>query len=176
MIKNFSCFYKKTYIIIDIIHHKMNIWLSKQANNLHMLTLLKPVVATVHNSNYKDLYIQPGEPFGLRNLCSTILILLNQDNTLGRLESREIDITDCTAEFWITRQNNGLYMITYNLPVIENVMGTEVKDVYITAGEPIGIRNISEKILMFSEHKGRIKRLESVYLKLSGLLGHATGQ
>lgn len=146
----------------------MKLWLTRQSNGLHMLTYYKPGISNVAFSKYDDAYVQPREPIGLRNLCNTILILLGVTQKLKKLETVEVDITEKEADFYVTRQANGLYMVTYFPPTINKVLGSEIRDVYIVPGEPIGIRNLSDKLLLFSNFKGRLKRLETAHVKISG--------
>jgi len=74
----------------------MKIWLTRQANGLYMLTHFKPTVETVFGSNKKDVYIIPGEPIGVRNLCDKILVVIENAQDIGKLkplESIQIELT-----------------------------------------------------------------------------------
>jgi hypothetical protein len=75
-------------------------------------------------------------------------------------------------KLWLTKQGNGLYMLTYFKPTIETVHGTEnKKEVYILPGEPIGIRNLCDRILLaisFPENAERLKSLQSIQVELTG--------
>ena len=72
-------------------------------------------------------------------------------------------------KLWLTRQQNGLYMLTHFKPTIKQIYGSNQEDVYIKAGEPIGIRNICNKILVlirYPKDVGLMKRLESIQIEL----------
>ena len=73
-------------------------------------------------------------------------------------------------KLWVTRQNNGLYMLTYFKPDTEIIFGSEKKDVYIVKGEPIGVRNLCNKIMVLidPENKMHLEKLQSVQVELSG--------
>lgn len=75
-------------------------------------------------------------------------------------------------KLWLTKQGNGLYMLTYFKPTIEVVFGTEnKKEVYILPGEPIGIRNLCDKILIainFPDNHEKLKTFESIQIELAG--------
>lgn len=70
---------------------------------------------------------------------------------------------------WLTRQGNGLYMLTKNRPIFEHVEGTDRMDVYITPGEPVGVRNICSLILGLVG-ASQMRRGESIEIELEGRL------
>lgn len=74
-------------------------------------------------------------------------------------------------KLWLTRQGNGLYMLTMFKPVIEQVYGSSTKDVYVIPGEPIGIRNLCHRILLvinFPIESKKLKIYESIQIELNG--------
>ena len=68
----------------------MKLWLTRQRNGMYMLTKYKPVITLVEGRGYEDVYVVPGEPIGIRNLCDAILVLLKTDKPLKRGESIEV--------------------------------------------------------------------------------------
>ncbi len=80
--------FKKTVFII-----KMKLWLSRQGNGLYMLTKLKPVKSKIMGTDKEDLYIQPTEPVGVRNLCAVMLKVVGIENELELLESVKIELS-----------------------------------------------------------------------------------
>lgn len=75
----------------------MNLWLSRQANGLYMLTHFKPILSKVLGRETEDLYIVPGEPVGERNHCDIILKLFNIA-PLKRLESIQVYLSGSKIE------------------------------------------------------------------------------
>jgi hypothetical protein len=71
----------------------MEVWLTRQHNGQYMLTKYKPIMAQVEGRDYKDAYVMPGEPIGVRNLCDAILKILNQPVQLKRGESVLIELS-----------------------------------------------------------------------------------
>ncbi len=71
----------------------MKLWLTKQSNGLYMLSLFKPTTNTIKGTHKEDVYIIPGEPIGVRNLCSEILKVLCIENELQIGESIRIELT-----------------------------------------------------------------------------------
>jgi len=69
---------------------------------------------------------------------------------------------------WLTRQHNGLYMLTKNKPIIIKVEGREYEDAYVAPGEPIGIRNFCDAILKLINLDKPLKRGQSIEILLSG--------
>lgn len=69
----------------------MKLWLSRQANGQYMLTALPPMTTEVGSLGYEDVYVVPGDPVGLRNLCPLMLKLIGEP-FLSRLESIEIEL------------------------------------------------------------------------------------
>lgn len=70
----------------------MKLYLSRQHNDLYMLTKLKPIKAKVLGTDHEDLYTAPGEPIGIRNLCEVILKLA-QVTSIQPLQSIKINLT-----------------------------------------------------------------------------------
>jgi hypothetical protein len=71
-------------------------------------------------------------------------------------------------ELYLTRQMNGLYMLTKYKPIICEVEGRGYKDAYVPCGDPIGIRNFCDTILKVVNLEGHLNRLESVQVFLTG--------
>ena len=70
----------------------MKIYLTRQHNGLYMLTKHKPILAKIEGTDIEDSYNVPGEPVGVRNLCSLILKVVNIEKPLKRGESILIDL------------------------------------------------------------------------------------
>jgi len=62
-------------------------------NGQYMLTYFKPIIADVEGRGYKDAYVSPGDPIGIRNFCDLILKVSNLEGKLNRLESVKIHLT-----------------------------------------------------------------------------------
>ena len=45
-------------------------------------------------------------------------------------------------KFWLSRQRDGNYMLTLFKPTASRVVGLDVRDLYMVAGEPMGIRHL----------------------------------
>lgn len=73
-------------------------------------------------------------------------------------------------ELWLTRQRNGMYMLTFNKPIIADVEGRGYKDAYVPPGDPVGIRNFCDLILKLIGTESRLNRLDSVKIELDGKL------
>lgn len=71
---------------------------------------------------------------------------------------------------WLTRQHNGLYMLTKLKPIFEVVQGREYLDAYVAPGEPIGMRNFCDAILSLIGLEKALKRGESIEIELTGKL------
>lgn len=71
-------------------------------------------------------------------------------------------------ELWLTRQMNGMYMLTYHKPIIAEVTGRGYMDAYVPPGDPVGIRNFCDLILKVSNLEGKLNRLESIKIHLTG--------
>lgn len=69
---------------------------------------------------------------------------------------------------WLTRQHNGLYMVTKYKPVFHKVDGRDFEDAYIVPGEPVGERNFCDLILKVVNLDMPLKRGESIEVELSG--------
>jgi hypothetical protein len=46
------------------------LWLTRQHDGSHMITLLRPRIRRVAGTDYDDAYIREGEPVGVRHLCA----------------------------------------------------------------------------------------------------------
>lgn len=73
-------------------------------------------------------------------------------------------------ELYLTRQHNGLYMLTKYPPIIQDIDGVGVKDAYIVPGEPIGLRNVCNLILKVCDIEKDFPRLETRKINLTGSL------
>lgn len=71
-------------------------------------------------------------------------------------------------QLWLTRQRNGMYMLTFNKPIIADVEGRGYRDAYVPPGDPIGIRNFCDMILKAVGLEGHLNYLESVRIHLEG--------
>lgn len=71
-------------------------------------------------------------------------------------------------ELYLTRQHNGLYMLTKNKPLYVTVEGRDFSDVYVSPGEPVGIRNFCDLILKLVGLDKPLKRGESIKIELKG--------
>lgn len=69
---------------------------------------------------------------------------------------------------WLTRQHNGLYMVTHFKPVFAKVEGRDFEDAYIVPGEPVGERNFCDLILKLVNLDTPLKRGECIEIELSG--------
>ena len=78
-------------------------------------------------------------------------------------------------KLWLSRQHNGLYMLTYYKPVLHKVEGRDFEDFYIQPGEPVGERNFCDLILKLVEMPP-LKRLESVSVIIEGRLNETEGE
>jgi hypothetical protein len=70
-------------------------------------------------------------------------------------------------KLFLTRQKNGLYMLTKYKPITRRVEGRDFSDAYVIPGEPIGVRNLCDAILNLIEDKPNLKRGESVLIDLN---------
>jgi hypothetical protein len=71
-------------------------------------------------------------------------------------------------ELWLTRQRNGMYMLTYNKPVIADVEGRGYQDAYAQPGDPVAVRNFCDLILKIVGLKGSLNCLDSIRINLEG--------
>ena len=71
----------------------MELYLTRQMNGQYMLTYYKPIIADVEGRGFKDAYVAPGDPIGIRNFCDLILKVVNLDGQLKRLESIKVFLT-----------------------------------------------------------------------------------
>jgi hypothetical protein len=73
----------------------MTLWLSRQYNGEYMLTAFEPTLEEVVGTGHKDLYILPGDPIGIRNLCNQILKVVNSP-AIKHLQSIQIELNGNT--------------------------------------------------------------------------------
>lgn len=59
---------------------------------MYMLTFNKPIIADVEGRGYRDAYVPPGDPIGIRNFCDMILKVVGLEGKLNRLESIRIKL------------------------------------------------------------------------------------
>lgn len=78
-------------------------------------------------------------------------------------------------ELWLSRQHNGLYMLTYLKPLLHQVEGRDFQDFYIQPGEPVGERNFCDLILKLVSLPP-LKKLESVRVIIEGRLNEVEGK
>lgn len=71
-------------------------------------------------------------------------------------------------ELWLTRQMNGMYMLTFNKPIIADVEGRGYMDAYVPYGDPVGVRNFCDMILKVVGVEGHLDRLQSIRIHLEG--------
>jgi hypothetical protein len=71
-------------------------------------------------------------------------------------------------ELWLTRQRNGLYMLTYTKPTIADVESRGYQDVYVAPGDPVGMRNFCDLILKIVGLTKPLNRLDSIKINLEG--------
>jgi len=71
-------------------------------------------------------------------------------------------------KLWLTRQRNGLYMLTVKEPIFTKVEGRDFEDAYIVPGEPVGMRNFCDLILVVLKIEKPLKRGEKVQVELYG--------
>jgi len=71
-------------------------------------------------------------------------------------------------KLWLTRQRNGLYMLTVKEPVFAKVDGRDFEDAYIVPGEPVGMRNFCDLILVLLKIEKPLKRGEKIQIELFG--------
>lgn len=71
-------------------------------------------------------------------------------------------------ELWLTRQRNGMYMLTHNKPVLTDVEGRNYEDAYVPYGDPVGMRNFCDLILKVIGSERKLDFLESIKIDLTG--------
>lgn len=71
-------------------------------------------------------------------------------------------------EMFLTRQRNGLYMLTKQKPIFAKVEGRDFEDAYFEPGEPIGIRNLCDLALMVFKLETPLKRGQTIKVLLQG--------
>jgi hypothetical protein len=69
---------------------------------------------------------------------------------------------------FLTRQHNGLYMVTKYKPVFAKVDGRDFEDAYIVPGEPVGERNFCDLILKLINIEVPLKRGDTIEIELNG--------
>lgn len=69
---------------------------------------------------------------------------------------------------FLTRQHNGLYMVTKYKPVFAKVEGRDFEDAYIVPGEPVGERNFCDLILKLVNLDTPLKRGDTIEIELNG--------
>jgi len=69
----------------------LKLWLSRLRSGRYLITQYKPILATIGDTDVKDLYIKSGEPVGIPSMCSGILKLVGS-KPLKRLESVKIEL------------------------------------------------------------------------------------
>lgn len=72
-------------------------------------------------------------------------------------------------KLYLTRQLNGLYMLTALKPTFADILGSDGKvDAYIQPGEPIGIRNLCDRILLVAGITTPLQRCTTILIELTG--------
>jgi hypothetical protein len=71
-------------------------------------------------------------------------------------------------ELYLTRQHNGLYMLTKNKPIFAMVGDRGFEDAYVAPGEPIGMRNFCDLILPLVGLTKPLIRGECIKIELNG--------
>ena len=71
-------------------------------------------------------------------------------------------------KLWLTRQHNGLYMLTVKEPIFAKVEGRDFEDAYIVPGEPVGMRNFCDLILKVLNIEKPLRRGEKIQVELFG--------
>jgi hypothetical protein len=71
-------------------------------------------------------------------------------------------------KLWLTRQHNGLYMLTAMKPIFAKVEGRDFEDAYVAPGEPVGMRNFCDLILKLVKLEQPLKRGEMIQIHLEG--------
>lgn len=69
---------------------------------------------------------------------------------------------------YLTRQQNGLYMLTKYKPIFSKVEGRDFEDAYVAPGEPIGMRNFCDLILPLVGLDKPLLRGKSIVVELTG--------
>lgn len=73
-------------------------------------------------------------------------------------------------ELYLTRQHNGLYMLTMMEPIFSKVEGRDFEDAYVAPGEPVGMRNFCDLVLKLVGIEKPLRRGETVKVFLQGSL------
>lgn len=71
-------------------------------------------------------------------------------------------------EMYLTRQRNGLYMLTAFEPIFAKVEGRDFEDAYVIPGEPVGMRNFCDLILQLVKLEKPLKRGQTIKIALEG--------
>lgn len=77
-------------------------------------------------------------------------------------------------KLWLTRQHNGLYMLTAMQPIFAKVEGRDFEDAYVAPGEPVGMRNFCDLILKLLNLESPLKRGQSIQIELNGSICKST--
>jgi hypothetical protein len=73
-------------------------------------------------------------------------------------------------KLWLTRQHNGLYMLTRLKPQESTILGTDKKGMYIEKGEPVGMLNLCDLALKVFQLEKELDPGQSVRVELKGNL------
>jgi hypothetical protein len=71
-------------------------------------------------------------------------------------------------ELYLTRQKNGLYMLTAFEPIFAKVEGRDFDDAYVRPGEPVGMRNFCDLILKLIKLDKPLRRGQTIKIALDG--------
>lgn len=69
----------------------MKLWLSRESSGHYTLSVFKPIKLHVYGTDKEELYLVPGESFGVRHLCprGTFAVF---GVKINRLESVEVEL------------------------------------------------------------------------------------
>lgn len=70
-------------------------------------------------------------------------------------------------ELYLSRMSSGLYLMTALKPVIKKIAGRDIEDVYIQAGEPVGVAGLCPWGIQ-QLFNVKLDRLETIKVKISG--------
>ena len=68
---------------------------------------------------------------------------------------------------FVSRQRNGLYMLTYFKPTLCKIYMSEEYDFYVKDGDPLGVRNLCDIILLITG-AAEINKLETIEVEFFG--------
>lgn len=87
----------------------MKLWLTRRRSGRYTLTALPPQPAIVHGTEALDLFLTPGEPIGVENLCPEGIRQMF-GVSLGRYESCEVELSATvvpdSVRFWSKEDAN----------------------------------------------------------------------